>query len=119
VAVPAIRVAALALITFLGHVTGLIFVGPASPAGLIFVGPASPAGLTILSAAVLAAVLTGLVAVTIAAGARIAQAVTAAPLRGRAAGLQEKSWSAAFLRQCDPDAAGRPRPRAPSAAPAA
>ena len=107
---PAIRVAALALITFLGHVTGLIFVGPASPAGL-----------TILSAAVLAAVLTGLVTVTvtIAAGARIAQAVTAAPLRGRAAGLQEKSWSAAFLRQCDPDAAGRPRPRAPSAAPAA
>jgi uncharacterized protein DUF6412 len=108
VAVPAIRVAVLALITFLGHVTGLIFMGPAGAVGL-----------TILSAAVLAAVLTGLVAVTIAAGARIAQAVTAAPLRGRAAGLQEKSWSAAFLRQCDPDAAGRPRPRAPSAAPAA
>jgi hypothetical protein len=108
VAVPAIRVAALALITFLGQV-----------AGLIFMGPAGPAGLTILSAAVLAAVLTGLVAVTIAVGARNARAVTAAPLRGRAAGLQEKSWSAAFLRQCDPDAAGRPRPRAPSAAPAA
>jgi hypothetical protein len=105
VAVPAIRVAALALITFLGHVAGPIFLGPA--------------GLTMLSTAVLAAVLTGLVAVTIAAGARIAQAVTAAPLRGRALGLQEKSWSAAFLRQCDPDAAGRPRPRAPSAAPAA
>ncbi len=62
--------------------------------------------------------LTVLAAVTIAAGARIARAVTA-PLRGRASGLQEKSWSAAFLRQCDPDAAGRPRPRAPSAAPAA
>jgi len=108
VAVPAIRVAALALITFLSHV-----------AGFILLGPAGPAGLTILSAAVLAAVLTGLVAVTIAAGAQIARAVTAAPLRGRASGLQEKSWSAAFLRQCDPDAAGRPRPRAPSAVPAA
>jgi hypothetical protein len=108
VAVPAIWVAALALITFLSHV-----------AGFILLGPAGPAGLTILSAAVLAAVLTGLVAVTIAAGAGIARAVTAAPLRGRASGLQEKSWSAAFLRQCDPDAAGRPRPRAPSAAPAA
>jgi hypothetical protein len=108
VAVPAIRVAALALITFLSHV-----------AGFILLGPAGPADLTILSAAVLAVVLTGLVAVTIAAGARIARAVTAAPLRGRASGLQEKSWSAAFLRQCDPDAAGRPRPRAPSAAPAA
>jgi hypothetical protein len=108
VAVPAIRVAALALITFLGHV-----------AGAILLGPAGPAGLTVLSTAVLAAVLTGLVAVTIAAGARIARAATAAPLRGRALGLQEKSWSAAFLRQCDPDAAGRPRPRAPSAAPAA
>ena len=104
---PAIRVVALALITFLGHV-----------AGFILLGPAGPAGLTILSAAILA-VLTGLVAVTIAAGARIARAVTAAPLRGRASGLQEKSWSAAFLRQSDPDAAGRPRPRAPSAAPAA
>ncbi|HYK32234.1 MAG TPA: DUF6412 domain-containing protein [Streptosporangiaceae bacterium] len=37
----------------------------------------------------------------------------------RASALREKSWRAAFLRQCDPDAAGRPRPRAPSAAPAA
>ena len=105
---PAIRVAALALITFLGHV-----------AGFILLGPAGPVGLTILSAAVLAAVLTGLVAVTIAGSARIARSITAAPLRGRASGLQKKSWSAAFLRQRDPDAAGRPRPRAPSAAPAA
>jgi hypothetical protein len=37
----------------------------------------------------------------------------------RASALREKSWRAAFLRQRDPDAAGRARPRAPSAAPAA
>ncbi len=30
--------------------------------------------------------------------------------------LRERSWRAAFLRQRDPDAAGRARPRAPSAA---
>jgi len=36
-----------------------------------------------------------------------------------AAALREKSWSAAFQRQRDPDAAGRARPRAPSAVPAA
>jgi Family of unknown function (DUF6412) len=105
---PAIRGGALALLAFLGHL-----------AGLALTGPAGPTGLTVLSAAVLAAVLTGLVAATVAGSARIARAVTAAPLRGRAAGLREKSWSAAFLRQRDPDAAGRPRPRAPSAAPAA
>jgi hypothetical protein len=100
-----IREGALALLAFLGHLAGLVLTGPT--------------GLTVLSAAVLAAVLTGLVAVAIAGSARIARSVTAAPLRGRASGLQKKSWSAAFLRQRDPDAAGRPRPRAPSAAPAA
>lgn len=105
---PGMREGALALLTFLAHF-----------AGLVVIGPAGPSGLTVLSAAVLAAVLTGLVAVTIAGSARIARSVTAAPLRGRAAGLQKKSWSAAFLRQRDPDAAGRARPRAPSAAPAA
>jgi hypothetical protein len=103
-----IREGALALLAFLGHL-----------ASLVLTGPTGPTGLTVLSAAVLAAVLTGLVAVAIAGSARIARSVTAAPLRGRASGLQKKSWSAAFLRQRDPDAAGRPRPRAPSAAPAA
>ena len=105
---PAIRVTTLALITFLSHV-----------AGFILLGPTGPAGLTILSAAVLAAVLTGLVAVTIAAGARIARAVTAAPLRGRASGLREKSWSRSVPPAVRPRRRGRPRPRAPSAAPAA
>ena len=102
---PAVRGGALALIAFAGHVTAVALTGSS--------------GLTILSAAVLAAVLTGLVIATVAGSARIARTVTAAPLRRRAAILQEKSWSVAFLRQRDPDAAGRPRPRAPSAAPAA
>lgn len=105
---PGIRESALALLAFLGHF-----------AGLVLTGPAGPTGLTVLSAAVLAAALTSLVAVTIAGGARIARSSTAAPLPGRASGLQKKSWSAAFLRQCDPDDAGRPRPRAPAAALAA
>ena len=88
---------------------------------LLIVGHAlvSPAGLTVLSAAILAAMLTGFVVAVAAASARVARAVTAAPLVRRAAGLREKSWCAAFLRQRDPDAAGRPRPRAPSAAQAA
>jgi hypothetical protein len=81
-------------------------------------GLTSPAGLTVLSASVLAGLLTGLV-VVIAASARITRAVTVAPLVRRVAGLREKSWCAAFLRQRDPGAAGRPRPRAPSAAQAA
>lgn len=105
---PAIRGGALALVAFVAYV-----------ASLLLTGPGGLSVLTVLSAAVLAAVLTGLVVTTLAGSARIARAVTAAPLRGRASGLQEKSWCAAFLRQRDPDAAGRPRPRAPSAAPAA
>lgn len=80
---------------------------------------AGPGGLTVLSAAVLAAALISLVAAGVAGSAQIVRAVTAAPLRRRAAGLREKAWCAAFVRQCDPDAAGRSRPRAPSAAPAA
>lgn len=44
---------------------------------------------------------------------------TAGPLVRRAVALRRKSWGAAFQRQLDPDAAGRARPRAPAAAPAA
>lgn len=69
-------------------------------------------------------------AVTVLAGAVLAAALTvclasvlgsprATVLMNRTAALREKSWRAAFLPQRDPDAAGRPRPRAPSAAPAA
>ena len=63
--------------------------------------------------------LTGMLVALLAAGARIAAAATALPLGGRAAALREKSWRAAFLPQRDPDAAGRARPRAPTAVPAA
>jgi hypothetical protein len=71
--------------------------------------------LTLLAGAVLAAAL----AACLASGARLARVSAAVPLMSRAAALRQKSWGAAFLRQCDPDAAGRPRPRAPTAAPAA
>ena len=83
------------------------------------VGFAGQSGFTALSAAVLAAVLAGLAVTILAGSALLARAVTSGPLVSRAAGLREKSWCAAFLRQRDPDAAGRARPRAPSAAPAA
>jgi len=76
---------------------------------------ATPSGLM----AVAAIALTGVIIAFLAQGARIAAAVTARPLTGRAAALREKSWSAAFQRQLNPDAPGRARPRAPSAVPAA
>jgi hypothetical protein len=79
----------------------------------------APPGPPAVAVSVLAgAVLAGLLAACLAHGglARISAAV---PLISRAAALREKSWLAAFGRQRDPDAAGRPRPRAPSAAPAA
>jgi len=69
--------------------------------------------------ALAAIALTGMLVAFLAHGARIAAAVMARPLTSRAAALREKSWSAAFQRQLDPDAAGRARPRAPSAVPAA
>jgi uncharacterized membrane protein len=65
------------------------------------------------------AVLAGALGALAARGARLARMAAAAPLISRAAALREKSWRAAYARQRDPDAAGRPRPRAPSAAPAA
>jgi len=102
--VSAIRHSALALAALLWHLAGVLV---------------GPGGLTVVSTAVLAAVLIGLVMAVVADSARIARAVTAVPLTRRVAGLREKSWCAAFLRQRDPDAAGKPRPRAPSAAPAA
>jgi Family of unknown function (DUF6412) len=99
-----IRHSVLGLAALMSHIAGLV---------------AGPGGLTVVSTAVLAAVLTALVVAVVAGSARIARSVTAVRLTRRAAGLREKSWCAAFLRQRDPDAAGRPRPRAPSAVPAA
>ena len=76
---------------------------------------AGPQGMTTAAAALLAAVLLAAAALA----SRAAGLTLAAPLISRSAALREKAWCAAFLRQRDPDAAGRPRPRAPSAAPAA
>ena len=83
------------------------------PSGLI--GPTATAlAATVLAGAVLAAVLALLTSV-----AGVSRTAAALPLVRRARALREKSWRAAFLRQRDPDAAGRTRPRAPSAAQAA
>ena len=92
---PSMRGAALAVTVLVWYVVGHLLLGSGS--------------LPVVTTAVLAAVLMGL------AGAR----PDSGPAARRAAGLREKSWSAAFLRQRDPDAAGRPRPRAPSGSPAA
>ena len=83
------------------------------PSGLI--GPTATAlAATVLAGAMLAAVLALLTSV-----AGVSRTAAALPLVRRARALREKSWRAAFLRQRDPDAAGRTRPSAPSAAQAA
>ena len=80
---------------------------------------ASPSGLTALAGTVLAGAMLVAVLALIASVAFPSQESAALPLIRRASALREKSWRAAFLRQRDPDAAGRSRPRAPSAALAA
>jgi hypothetical protein len=81
--------------------------------------PLAPSGPALAVAALAAAMLAGLVAASLALAAGLARASATVPLASRAARLREKPWRAGFGRQRDPDAAGRPRPRAPSAAPAA
>jgi hypothetical protein len=78
-----------------------------------------PGGSGIAVAALAATVLVGALAVGLATAALVGRVSATVPLIGRTAALRAKSWRAAFLRQRDPDAAGRARPRAPSAAPAA
>ena len=80
---------------------------------------ASPTGLTALAATVLAGVMLATVLALLTSVAGVSRSAAALPLIRRARALREKSWRAAFLRQRDPDAAGRTRPRAPSAAQAA
>jgi hypothetical protein len=75
----------------------------------------TPSGLLALAAIA----LTGMLVALIARNAGITAALTTLPLAGRATALREKAWLARFQRQLDPDAAGRARPRAPSAVPAA
>jgi multisubunit Na+/H+ antiporter MnhG subunit len=64
------------------------------------------------SAFLAAAVLTAALLFTLLLVAR-QSAPVAAPLLARAASVRDRAEQTVFLRQCDPDAAGRPRPRAP------
>ena len=75
--------------------------------------------LTALAATVLAGAVLAAASALVTSVAGVSGATAALPLIRRARALQEKSWRAAFLRLRDPDAAGRARPRAPSAALAA
>jgi Family of unknown function (DUF6412) len=84
--------------------------GSLSGLGHVIVSPRD-----LLAVAVLA--LVGLAVALLAHGA--STPATAQPLTSRAVALQKKAWSAGYQRQLDPGAAGRARPRAPSAAPAA
>ncbi len=97
----------------IGSVISILFgaFGHAS-SQLLAGGPSS--GLLVLAAIT----LTGMLVALLADGARVA-AATAGPLTCQAAAFRAKSWRAAYLPQRDPDGPGRPRPRAPSAGPAA
>lgn len=75
----------------------------------------TPQRAAMLTVAVLAVALIG----CLAAGACFTGDSAALPVNRRVAALRDKSWRLAFLRQRDPDARGRTRPRAPTAAPAA
>jgi hypothetical protein len=72
----------------------------------------NPQRLAVLTVAVLAAVALG----ALAAGASLTRTTAGLPVLRRVTALREKSWRVAFQRQRDPDARGRTRPRAPSAA---
>jgi len=82
-------------------------------------GAAGSSPLTALAMALLAGAMLAAVLALIASAAGASRASCAVPMLRRASALREKSWRAAFLRQRDPDAPGRARPRAPSAAQAA
>ena len=75
----------------------------------------TPQRAAVLTVAVLAVVVVGCLAV----GASRSGATATFPVSRRVTALREKSWRVAFLRQRDPDARGRSRPRAPTAALAA
>ena len=100
------------LATVAGLLHGLVQLA-LSPSALTGATAMTALAATVLAGAMIAA---GLALLTSLAGVGGTEAL---PQLRRARALQEKSWRAAFLRQRDPDAAGRARPRAPSAAPAA
>jgi Family of unknown function (DUF6412) len=103
------------LATLAGLLHGLVRLA-LSPSALT--GATATTAMTALAATVLAGAMiaAGLALLTSLAGVGGTEAL---PQLRHARALREKSWRAAFLRQRDPDAAGRARPRAPSAAPAA
>ena len=69
--------------------------------------------------AIAAITLAGAVIAMLARSARLTSTEQAGALLKRAIAERRKSFGAVFQRQRNPDAAGRARPRAPSAAPAA
>ena len=82
-------------------------------------GSSGSLALTVLAATVLAGAMLAAVLARLASVSRLSRTAGAIPMIRRARRMREKSWRTAFLRQRDPDAAGRARPRAPSAAQAA
>jgi hypothetical protein len=77
----------------------------------------TPQRAAVVAVAVLAVAAVAVVG-CLAAGATPA-AAAGLPVTRRVAALRDKSWRVAFLPQRDPDARGRSRPRAPTAAQAA
>jgi hypothetical protein len=107
-----------AMLTGLGSLLAML-AGLLRDLAHIAVSPSGSAALTGLAAAVLAGAMLAAVLALVASVASVSGLAAAIPLIRRDSALREKSWRAAFLRQRDPDAAGRTRPRAPTAAPAA
>ena len=83
--------------------------------GYLLADAPSPQRLAALAVAILAVAVVGCVASV----TTFSCLLPGISLTSRATALRDKSWRVAFLRQRDPDAAGRPRPRAPGTAPAA
>jgi hypothetical protein len=81
---------------------------------LLLADQVTPQRLAALAVAVLAVVAAGCVAAAVRD-----HVLAAVPVVRRVTALRDKSWRVAFLRLRDPDARGRSRPRAPTAAPAA
>ncbi len=86
---------------------------------VVLPAPLGSWGVTALAATALAGAMLAAVLALLASVARLSRTAAAIPMIRRARRMREKSWRTAFLRQRDPDAAGRARPRAPSAAQAA
>jgi hypothetical protein len=75
----------------------------------------SPSALTALAATFLAGAMLAAVLVLLTSVTGVSR-TAAVPIGRRVSALRKKSWRVGFLRQRDPDAAGRARPRAPAAA---